>query len=147
VEAYGGAFVDTDPARRSDLFEARSDPHLVNGLTVRWTAGVSARIPAWRSDARVAAFTLVTDTDERITGDLWAKGRASRTPRSSILLRPRTGPPVSVWIHAGKTRPRLEITKLPSGIRSVAIATVGRGRDVIRLPHRVAAGAALRCRV
>lgn len=82
---------------------------------------------------RVAVFTLVTDTDERITGDLWAKGRNSSTPRSSVLLRPRTGPPVSVWIHAGKTRPRLEITKLPNGIRSVDIATVGRGRDVIRV--------------
>jgi hypothetical protein len=115
-----------------DSVDVRSDLHLVRGATVEWTAGVTGRIPAWTKGTRVAAYVLVNSDDRRVTGNLWASGRPAAGTRSSVRLRPRSGDGVAVTLRAG-TRPGLNISKLPTGTRSIEINTVAGGRDVLRL--------------
>lgn len=117
-----------------ELVTARSDAHMVRGLLIVWRNGVSARIPRWTSDRRVASLKLVTDPSKAATFvDLWAKGRSGSAPRSLLRLRARNGPAVAVTLHAGEARPRLEVTDLPAGTTSIEITTIGQGRGLLRI--------------
>jgi hypothetical protein len=115
-----------------DTVDVASDMHLVRKATIEWTTGVTGRIPAWSTDTRVAAFVLVNKDDARTTGNLWATGRKAAGTRSSIRLRSRGSAYVAVTFRAG-SRPRLEITTLPAGTRSIEITTVAGARNVLRL--------------
>jgi hypothetical protein len=107
---------------------------MVRGLQIAWRHGVSVRIPRWTSDRRVALLELATDRSKpAIFVDLWATGRSGSGPRSSLRLRPRNGLAVAVTLHAGKTRPRLEVTDLPAGTTSIAITTIAQGRGLLRI--------------
>jgi hypothetical protein len=119
-------------SRRGDSVDVRSDVHRLRRASIEWTAGVTGRIPAWTKDIRVAAYVLINDADQRATGNLWATGRHAAGTRSSIRLRPHNSDEVAVTLRAG-TQPRLDITKLPAGTRSIEINTVAGGRDMLRI--------------
>jgi hypothetical protein len=118
-----------------DLIEARSDTYTIASASVLWTGGVSSRIPSWTRDVRVATFVLVTDGDRRLTGRLWAPGGRRGHSRSKVTLRPRSSVGPTVTLVAG-TRPKMNITGLPPGIRSFEIDTVAGGRSLLRFTSR-----------
>lgn len=114
---------------RGDSVEVRSDDRGVRSATVTWSAGVTSRIPRWTRQTLVAAYVVVDENDRRTTGNLWAS--ASDKRRATVGLRARSGDDVRVDLRAGR-RPRLAITKLPAGTRSIEVNTIGAGRDVLR---------------
>jgi hypothetical protein len=115
-----------------DIVEAETDFHTLASARFTWTHGVTSRIPSWTHDVRVAVFVLVNDADQRVDGNLWAKGVKTGAPTRAIArFEPRSGDGPTVTLRAG-AHPTVDITHLPTGTRRVEIVTAARGRSLLR---------------
>ena len=110
----------------ADLRLAAGEP---TGRLIEGTLATSARQPALRSSARVAAGTLRADLSSDFQQTFLAP--FGRSPHSAWDLRLRPGVPTEIWIDGGAGQMTLDLTNLDVRLLDV---DAGAAETAVRLP-------------
>jgi hypothetical protein len=127
--AATGVLVDGNRGGRDEI-DVHSDTRQLGSAVVRFTSGVTARVPVRTRSMRAAVFVTTNVSEQRATGYLWAPATA-RSERSQVTLKPRAGSGPVVRVHSGAI-PSVTITGLAPGTNSVQIITSGAGQALLQ---------------